>query len=99
MSLVENVPNTQFEEFSGPHPAGLPGTHIHFLDPVSPNKTVWQIGYQDVIAIGYLFLTGRIMTERVVSVAGPRVGKPGLYRTRLAACLDDLVRFADADLE
>ena len=24
--------------FSGPHPAGLAGTHIHHLDPVGPNK-------------------------------------------------------------
>ncbi|HCS51317.1 MAG TPA: NADH:ubiquinone reductase (Na(+)-transporting) subunit A, partial [Planctomycetaceae bacterium] len=38
------------EEFAGPHPAGLPGTHIHYLDPVGPGKKVWFIGYQDVIA-------------------------------------------------
>src|SRR5690606_17653482 len=31
-------------EFAGPHPAGLPGTHIHFLAPVSMNRTVWHIG-------------------------------------------------------
>ncbi len=30
-------------QFSGPHPAGLSGTHIHYLDPVSANKTVWTI--------------------------------------------------------
>src|SRR5690606_41992535 len=47
------------EEFAGPHPAGLAGTHIHFLDPVSVTKTVWTIGYQDVIAIARLFRTGR----------------------------------------
>jgi Na+-transporting NADH:ubiquinone oxidoreductase subunit A len=32
-------------EFAGPHAAGLVGTHIHFLDPVGPKKTVWHIGY------------------------------------------------------
>ena len=32
-------------EFSGPHPAGLAGTHIHLLEPVSEQKTVWSIGY------------------------------------------------------
>ena len=46
------------EAFAGIHPAGLPGTHIHFLDPVGPHKTVWFIGYQDLIAIGFLFLQG-----------------------------------------
>ncbi|MEJ6592369.1 MAG: NADH:ubiquinone reductase (Na(+)-transporting) subunit A, partial [SAR86 cluster bacterium] len=57
----------QHEEFSGPHPAGLVGTHIHFLAPVNENKTVWHVGYQDVIAIGHLFLTGSLYTERVVA--------------------------------
>ena len=79
-------------EFSGPHPAGLPGTHIHFLDPVHAGKTVWFIGYQDVAAVGALFRTGRLWTERVVALAGPGVQKPRLVRTRLGACLDDLVR-------
>jgi Na+-transporting NADH:ubiquinone oxidoreductase subunit A len=45
--------DTQFRhtEFAGPHPAGLVGTHIHFLEPVSEKKTVWHIGYQHVMAI------------------------------------------------
>jgi Na+-transporting NADH:ubiquinone oxidoreductase subunit A len=30
-------------EFSGPHPSGLVGTHIHFLDPVSAERTVWTV--------------------------------------------------------
>lgn len=85
------IPDVEFEEFQGPHPAGLAGTHISLLDPVGPNKTVWTIGYQDVIAIGHLFTTGQIMTERCVSIAGPGVTKPGVYKARLGACLDDLV--------
>ncbi|HMB00464.1 MAG TPA: NADH:ubiquinone reductase (Na(+)-transporting) subunit A, partial [Spirochaetota bacterium] len=52
--------------FSGPHPAGLAGTHIHFLDPVSLHKSVWYIDYQEVIAVGALFLTGQLYTERVI---------------------------------
>jgi Na+-transporting NADH:ubiquinone oxidoreductase subunit A len=86
------VPGITMAEFSGPHPAGLPGTHIHFLDPVHSGKTVWFIGYQDVAAIGALFWTGRLWTERVVALAGPGVRQPRLVRTRLGACLDDLVR-------
>lgn len=78
------------ETFSGPHPAGLPGTHIHFLDPVGAKKTVWQIGYQDVIAVGKLFTTGRLWTERIVALAGPAVRNPRLVRTRLGASLLDL---------
>lgn len=78
------------EEFAGPHPAGLAGTHIHSLDPVNADKTVWSIGYQDVIAIGQLFLTGQLNTDRVVSLAGPQVNKPRLVRTVMGANLAEL---------
>ena len=77
--------------FSGPHPAGLAGTHIHYVDPVSANKTVWTIGYQDVIAIGALFTTGKIDNRRVVSLGGPQVKEPRLVRTVLGANLNQLV--------
>ncbi len=70
----------------------MAGTHIHFLDPVNAQRTVWFLGYQDVIAFGALFRTGRIRTERVVSLAGPGVEQPRLLRTRMGACLDDLVK-------
>ncbi|TNF76542.1 MAG: Na(+)-translocating NADH-quinone reductase subunit A [Acidobacteria bacterium] len=79
------------EEFSGPHPAGTAGFHIHTLDPVDRNKTVWHIGYQDVIAIGHLLETGKLDVERIVSLAGPVVKKPRLLRTRIGASIDDLV--------
>lgn len=78
------------EEFAGPHPAGNAGTHIHFLDPVGAHKMVWTIGYQDVIAIGKLFTTGQLFTERVVALGGPRVEKPRLVRTRLGVNLEEL---------
>ncbi|MFT5720664.1 MAG: Na+-transporting NADH:ubiquinone oxidoreductase subunit A [Motiliproteus sp.] len=79
------------QEFSGVHPAGNAGTHIHFLDPVGEHKTVWTIGYQDVIAVGKLFETGVLWTERVVALAGPQVPEPILIRTRLGANTDHLV--------
>ncbi len=79
-------------EFSGPHPAGLAGTHIHFLEPVSEQKIVWHIGYQDVIAIGRLFTTGRLPVDLVVSLGGPKVHNPRLITTRLGANTSDLVR-------
>lgn len=86
-------------EFDGPHPAGLPGTHIHFLSPVGLNHTVWHVGYQDVAAIGHLFSTGKLDVERVVSLAGPSVTRPRLLRTRLGAALDPLVAGELADGE
>lgn len=78
-------------QFGGPHPAGLVGTHIHFVDAVGTKKTVWHINYQDVIAVGHLFAQGKILTDRVVSIAGPLVAEPKLFQTRIGACLEDLL--------
>jgi Na+-transporting NADH:ubiquinone oxidoreductase subunit A len=78
-------------EFAGPHPAGNVGTHIHYLDPVGTKKQVWHMDYQDVIALGMLFTTGKLYTEKVVSLAGPIVKKPRLVKTKLGANLHDLV--------
>jgi len=78
------------QSFFGRHPAGLVGTHIHFLEKVNQQRTVWHIGYQDVIAIGHLFLTGRLLTERIVAFAGPGVTNPRLLRTRVGANLSEL---------
>jgi len=83
--------SVEVAEFAGPHPAGLPGTHIHLIDSVSTNKTVWHLDYQAVIAIGALFLTGKLNVERVISLAGPAVKEPSLVRTRVGANTDDLV--------
>jgi len=88
---VVSVDAVQTADFSGPHPAGLPSTHIHFIDPVNVDKNVWHIDYQAVIAIGALFTTGKLNVERVVSLAGPTVKNPRLLRTRVGANTNDLV--------
>ncbi len=79
-----------FQKFEGIHPAGLSGTHIHFLNPASDKKVHWTIGYQDVIAIGILALTGELSTTRVIAFSGPQVKTPRLLRTKLGACLNEL---------
>lgn len=90
-AAIADHPATQSAEFRGPHPAGLPSTHIHFIDAVNAQKQVWHIDYQAVIAIGALFTSGKLNIERVVALAGPSVSKPRLIRTRVGANTDDLV--------
>ncbi|MAI42447.1 MAG: Na(+)-translocating NADH-quinone reductase subunit A [Candidatus Azotimanducaceae bacterium] len=85
-------PKVRREDFSGPHPSGLVGTHIHFLDPVSLDKVVWTIDYQDVIAIGHLFRSGNLFFDRIIALAGPAVSKPRLIRTRIGASAHDVVK-------
>ena len=86
-------------EFSGPHPAGNAGTHIHFLDPAHRENTVWHIDAQDVAAVGKLFTTGRIPVERIISLAGPSVKNPRLIKTRIGACMESLTRDELTDTE
>jgi Na+-transporting NADH:ubiquinone oxidoreductase subunit A len=90
-----DAPRARIEEFAGPHPAGLPGTHIHYLHPVGRDRSAWHVGAQDAAAIGALFASGRLDVERVVSVAGPAATRPRLLRTRLGA---DIGHLTDGEL-
>jgi len=78
-------------EFSGPHPAGLVSTHIHYLDPVNIDKFVWHLSYQSVLAMGALFTSGKLNVERVIALAGPSVKKPRLLKTRVGANISELI--------
>ncbi len=88
---IPAIEKCQTTRFSGKHPAGNPGTHIHFIDPVTEHKSVWHIGYQDVIAIGKLFTTGKIWTDRYVALGGPLVKNPRILKTRLGADIKEIV--------
>ena len=88
---VIDSPQISVEEFAGPHPAGNVGTHIHFLSPVGRKRFVWHISAQDVIAIGHLFTTGKIMTERIVALAGSSVKNPSLIKVRKGASIPEVI--------
>lgn len=92
---MDSPDNLKVRSFSGKHPAGLSGTHMHFLSPVGRGRTNWTIGYQDVAAIGRLFTTGELMTERILSLAGPQVAKPRPIKTSLGA---DLIELTEGEL-
>ncbi len=85
------VSGVDYACFEGAHPAGLAGTHVNLLAPVSQTTQVWVLGYQDVVAIAKLFQTGQLWTERVIALAYPMVKQPRLLRTRLGASTEALV--------
>ncbi|MBL6988514.1 MAG: Na(+)-translocating NADH-quinone reductase subunit A [Bacteriovoracaceae bacterium] len=91
LTLPKHCTHVEKWRFSGVHPAGNVGTHIHFIDPVHAEKVVWHMGYQDVIAVGKLFKTGKISLDRVISIAGPNAKKPRLVKTRIGANVTTLV--------
>ncbi len=89
------IERVQYHAFSGVHPAGLVGTHMHFISPVSLEKTAWHLNLQDLLAIGYLFLNGKLDNHRVISVGGPSVKTPTFAKVRLGV---NLTRLLDGNI-
>ena len=80
-------------EFGGPHPAGLPGTHLHYLNGNQAKRSDrWHIGYQDVIAIGHVFSRGELPAARVVALGGSGVTQPRLLRVTPGCDISALLR-------
>ena len=89
--------NVNVATFTGKHPAGLSSTHVHLIDPVHSGKTVWTIGYQDVIAMGSFFSTGSIDATRYVALGGPLVTSPRVFETRLGANISQIIEGRTAE--
>ena len=89
--VIEEKEGREIHEFSGPHPSGNVGTHIHHIDPVTANKVSWSISYQDVVAIGKLIGTGKLFTEKWVSLCGPAAKNPRIIKTTIGASLEELI--------
>ncbi len=73
-------PNLRKYFFSGPHPSGNVGVHIHHLFPTySGNRTVWTIKPQYLVWWGRLFRKGIVDLTTRVALAGQEVQNPGFY--------------------
>jgi len=79
-----------YHQFTGPHPAGLVGTHISKIHPVNLNSKVWTANFQDIISIGYLKINKKIKTTKIISLGGPAVFEPSLIKVRYGSNLDEI---------
>lgn len=84
-SPLATLNGIELHKVSGPHPAGLVGTHISKLDPINKGETVWSVSPQDLVIIGEYLLTGKFNAERVVALAGSSVKAPKYYSTKIGA--------------
>lgn len=78
-SFLAKTENADIHYFEGPHPAGLVGTQIAYIDPINKGETVWTINVQDVATIGFWFRKGYYSPERLVAFCGPDVVEPKYY--------------------
>jgi len=94
--------------FSGPHPAGNVGVHIHYIKPVTLGDKVWQIQPYAVALIGRFFTQGFFPSERVVATAGSSLKEGRYFKTVSGApvsalipeenVVDDEVRYIAGDV-
>ncbi|MDY0097593.1 MAG: Na(+)-translocating NADH-quinone reductase subunit A [Bacteroidales bacterium] len=75
-----DISGVEVSYFSGPHPSGNVGVHIHHLDPVNKGETVWYVNLQDVFSIGRLFVEGIYKPEKIIALTGSEVKEPRYYR-------------------
>ncbi len=89
--VFSNAKGVQFNKFSGKHPAGNVGVHIHHINPVNRGDIVWTINPYGVVQIGKLFLKGIYDASKIIALTGSEVKKPQYYKTYLGACIDKIV--------
>jgi Na+-transporting NADH:ubiquinone oxidoreductase subunit A len=88
---LEKSQNAEIHQFSGPHPAGNVGTHIHHVEPVKKDRVHWALTAVDAAAIGQFFLEGKVPVERVVAVSGVGAPSAKYFRTRWGAPVSSLL--------
>jgi Na+-transporting NADH:ubiquinone oxidoreductase subunit A len=78
--VLSGASGVEISLFSGPHPAGNVGVHIHHLDPINKGEKVWFVNVQDVFAFGTLFTEGIYKPERIIALTGSEVIHPQYYK-------------------
>ena len=97
-SIFDGIDNFVQHQFSGPHPAGNTGVHIHHIDPISSrDDAVWYISLQDLNDIGKFFNEGVYPVDKYISVGGSHVSKPAYYKIRKGTLIEDILKEIDED--
>jgi Na+-transporting NADH:ubiquinone oxidoreductase subunit A len=78
--ILAKAEGVQISCFTGPHPSGNAGIHIHHIDPINKGEVVWIVNIQDVAAIGRLFSEGIYKPERIVALTGSEIINPQYYK-------------------
>lgn len=89
--LFESIENVQKHYFSGPHPAGNVGTHIHYLDSINKGDIIWYIDPQEVARIGQFFAKHTLQFVKIAALTGSVVKNPGYFSTVYGADLTALL--------
>lgn len=89
--IFDGIEGVEKSFFSGPHPAGNAGVHIHHLDPVNKGEVVWYVNFQEVISIGRLFEEGIYRSEKIVALTGSEIINPQYFRIMSGGAVTPMV--------
>ena len=89
---LKAISGTEIAYFSGPHPSGNVGIHIHHLDPLNKGEVIWTVNFQDVVAMGCLFDEGIYKNERIVALTGSEIIHPQYYRLTAGASVAGMLK-------
>ncbi len=89
--IFQSITDVEKHTFSGPHPSGLVGTHIHYINPINKGDIVWYLDAEHVAAIGAFLKTGKFYNEKVACVAGTGIKTPQYYKTKIGASIKSLI--------
>jgi Na+-transporting NADH:ubiquinone oxidoreductase subunit A len=97
-SKLNKITNAEITLFTGKHPAGNVGIHIHHIDPVNKGDVVWTVDAQHVAALGRFFATGIYNAEKIIALCGSKVKRPQYYKVMAGAAisvLDNMIDHSD----
>lgn len=89
--LFEKAEDVNKHYFSGPHPSGNVGTHIHRIAPIDKGDVVWYVDPQEVARIGRLFTKHILGFGKVAALTGPVLKQTGYFETVYGADLSPLI--------
>lgn len=94
---LSNAKGVQIEQFFGDHPAGLVGTHINRLSPISKGDSIWSISAYEVALIGELLATGKTPSEQIISVGGENASRNGYFKIVRGTSISKIIELVDTD--
>ncbi len=89
--MLTNAEGVEKQTFSGPHPAGLSGTHIGLISPINKGETVWIITAYQLSLIGEFLMSGKHPDKQLVAVVGPKAARRGYFRVVRGAQISNVL--------
>lgn len=90
-SFLNTLKYSTHYTFEGPHPAGLVGTHIHFVDPINKGETVWYINAAHLAEIGAFLKSGKFSPERIICLAGSGAKEQKYIKSFIGASVRSII--------